>query len=524
MVFAFTAACGPTQEPAAKPLVWGMLDDVETLNPILSEASNEVDIMNGIFSTLIKVDENLNYVPDLLTKLPEVSEDGLEYTFELRDDVLFHDGEPLTAEDVYFTYQMQLAESLISKIRWEKIESFNIVDDHNFVIIIKDVDVTWLEGWAYAESMIVPKHIMEPIYVAGGDTLTKGDAFSRDPVGSGPYKFGEWQTSEYIKLEAFDGYFRGEPAIKEVIFKVIPDTNSMLAQFINGDIDIYDRALPNQYQELLSLKEDGQDIVVHNYPSFIYTHADFNLRLPVFQDKAVRQALNYAFPKEKFIETVLDGVGTVAHSNTPPMSWAYNTNVKQYEFNPDKAVEILEDAGWEMGADGVRVKDGLRLSFTLTTNSGNTEREEFQSIAKQEWDAIGADVNIQNYETPTLWEKIDEIDFEIAIFAWASGFDPDSETLWHSRQRPDEFGSGQNYPGYVNPRIDELLEAGKQETDRGRRTEIYHEIQEILSEDVPVIFLNYWNNVTAVPGNLKNFKPNATQANNTWNIFEWILE
>ena len=207
-----------------------------------------------------------------------------------------------------------------STTRWEKIATFDIIDEHNFVITLTELDVTWMETWAYSESMIVPKHIVEPIFEAGSDTLTKGDDFSRNPVGSGPYKFVEWKPSEYIKLVAFDGYYLGEPAIKEVVFKVIPDTNAMLAQFTNGDIDIYNRAQANQYGELLTMKEDGMEIEVHNYPSFVYMHADFNLRLPVFQDKAVRQALNYAFPKEKYIETVLDGVGTIANSDTPPMS------------------------------------------------------------------------------------------------------------------------------------------------------------------------------------------------------------
>lgn len=527
MVAGITASCGTKEQvQPEKPLVWGMLTDIETLNPILSEAANETDIMNGIFSTLIKVTDKLELEPDLLAELPEISEDGLKYTFRLREGVKFHDGAELTAEDVKFTYEMKLAEgnAVPSRLMWEKIEKFEIIDRYNFTITLKELDVTWLEGWAYAEGMIIPKHIVEPEFIAGGNSLTKGGDFSRNPVGSGPYKFVEWKANEFVMLEAFDGYFRGKPAIEKIVFKIVPDTNTLLAQFTNGEIDIYDRAQANQYKELVALKEGGAPIEVHNFSSFIYLHASFNLRLPVFQDKAVRQALNYAFPKEQFVETVLDGVGTVAHSNIPAMSWAFNPNVKQYGYNPEKAVQLLEDAGWVLGADGVRVKDGVRLSFTMSTNSGNKIRESFQEIAKQEWEAIGAEVKIQNYEAATLFGDIlENIKFDMIIFAWVSGFDPDSKTLFHSKQQPDKYGSGQNYVGYENPRVDELLEAGLKEVDMEKRKEIYWEIQEILSEEVPYIFVYYFNSVTAVPANLKNFKPNPTQANATWNIYEWAL-
>ena len=529
MVAGITASCGgPTEtvEPQ-KPLVWGMLTDIETLNPTLSENSNETDIMNGIFSTLIKVTDELEIIPHLLEEVPAVSDDGLEYTFKLRQGVKFHDGVELTAEDVKFTYEMKMAEgnAVPSRAMWEKIASFDITDPYNFKITLTEMDVTWLEGWAYSEGMIIPKHIVEEEFKAGGDELTKGGAFGRSPIGSGPYKFVEWKTNEYVKIEAFEDYFLGAPQIKQVIYKVIPDTNTMLAQFTNGEIDIYDRAQPNQYKELLSMKENGMPIEVHNYPSFIYMHADFNLRKPVFQDKAVRQALNYAFPKDSFIENVLDGVGTAAHSDTPPMSWAYNPNVKQYEYNPEKAVQILEEAGWLLNADGVREKDGVKLEFTMNTNSGNAIREQFQEIAKQEWEAIGAKVEIQNYEAATLFgEILENMEFDMIIFAWVSGFDPNSETLWHSKQQPDKYGTGQNYVGFENARVDELLEAGVKELDQEKRIPYYHELQEIISEEVPYMFIYFYNSVTAVPGNLKNFKPNPTQANATWNIYEWELE
>ena len=521
MVGGLAVSCAPSAEEENHPLVIGMLSDIETLNPILMESAYETDVLNGIFSTLIKVNEDMEFEPDLLTELPEVSEDGLEYRFNLREGVLFHDGEELTAEDVQFTYEMKMAEknAVPARMMWEKIADFSVTDPYSFTITLRDRDVTWLESWAYADAMIVPKHIVEVEYNEGDEELSKGSDFARNPIGSGPYKFVEWQASDYIMLEAFDDYYRGTPEIKQVVYKIIPDANTLLAQFEAGDVHIYDRAQPNQYQPLLTLQEDGQAIEVHQYPSFLYVHADFNLNLPVFEDKAVRQALNYAFPQEEFIETVLGGVGTPAYSDTPPMSWAYNPNVKQYPYDPERAEQILEDAGWVRGDDGVREKDGVRLAFTMTTIAGHPTYESYQDVAKQEWEAIGAEVEIENYDGGRFGEVLTGVEFEMIIFGWASGFDPDSNAIWHSSQ----IGAGQNYVGYNNSRVDELLTAGLKEADREDRIEIYHEVQEILSEEVPSLFVFFLNNIVAVPNNLENFKLNPTQANNTWNMYEWKL-
>lgn len=513
--------------PKKDVLVFGMLTDIETLNPILSEASAETTIMNGIFSTLIKVNSDLEFEPDLLTELPEISDDGLEYTFKLRKGVKFQDGVELTAEDVKFLYEMKMAPGNIvpSRVMWEKIDEFEIIDDYNFKITLKELDVTWLEAWAYSECIIPPKHILEKEFIEGGNSLTKGGDFSRNPVGSGPYKFVEWKANEYVKIEKFDGYFRkGQPKIKTIVFKIVPDTNALLAQFKSGEIDIYDGAQPNQYRELLAMKESGQKIEVHKYPAFIYMHADFNIRNPIFADKRVRQALCYAFPKAQFIETVLDGVGSWADTSVAPSSWAYKEDIKRYEYDPEKAKELLEEAGWKLGPDGVRVKDGKKLTFTISTNTGNKIREKFNEIAKQEWDTVGCQVSIQNYEAATLFGDIlDNVKFDIIVFGWVSGFDPDCTTLYHSKQivDPATGATGQNYVAYNNPRIDELLDAGLKEPDHEKRKEIYFEIQDILAEDVPYLFVYFYNDIVAVPTRLENFKPNPTQANNTWNIFEW---
>ncbi len=509
-----SVSCTPSQTEEDNRLVIGIPADLETLNPILSSWELETEILNALFSTLITVDNNLNLVPNLLAEMPVVSDDGLNYAFQLKEGVTFHDGHELTAADVKFTYEMKIAEgnAVPSGGMWDLIDVFSVTDPYHFEITLKEFDTTWLENWGYADAMIVPKHIVREEFLSNGEALTKGGDFSRNPVGSGPYKFVEWKPMEYIILEKYDDYFQGKPQIDTLVWKVIPDTNTLLSQFKNGEINIYNRVEPGHYEEL----RDKTDIKLEKYLGFKYMHADFNLNNPVFQDKAVRQALNYAFPKDDYINTVLAGIGSAAHSYVHPLSWAYNPNVKQYGYNPAEAVRLLEEAGWLPGEDGIRVKDGVRLAFTLTTMTGVPVREAFQEIALQEWGAIGAEVTIDNVEGAAFGEVLFGGDFDIIIFTWTSGYDPDSEVLWHS-------GGDLNIPGYVNPHLDGLLEEGKRIRDREERKAIYFEIQEILAEDVPSMFVYYEERIDAVPGSLKNFLPNPTQVGNTWNIHAWSL-
>lgn len=510
---------------AKNVVVIGQLGDNETLNPIVSENANESEIENCIFSRLLRMNDKLQVEPELLAKMPTVSTDGLVYQFQLRSKVLFHDGKELTSTDVHFLYEMKTSpkNAVPSTEMWEKIKDFKILDKYRFQITLKKPDAAWLENWCYNDCAIVPRHIVEAEFKANG-ALTKGGAFSRNPVGSGPYRFVEWKPDQYVMLKKNPTYFiKGQPKIPTVVFKFIPDTNALLAQLTKGEIDVYQNAQPGQYNELLSLQKSKGAIRVFKYPAFTYLHADFNLRHPVLKEKAVRQALCYAFPKAKFIQTVLEGVGTPADSNIVPMCWAYNPKVKKYDYNPAKAKQLLEEAGWKMGADGVREKNGVKLAFRLSTNAGNKTREKFNEIAKQEWEAIGAKVTIQNYEAAAFFGDIlDHIKFDVAVFAWVSGTDPDCYTLWHSNQVPDENnGQGQNYVGFKNAQIDSLLEAGKAELSREKRRPIYARLQEILAEEVPYMFVYYYNYVDGINAKLTNYKPNPTLATYTWNIGQW---
>ncbi|MCL4517323.1 MAG: peptide-binding protein [Firmicutes bacterium] len=504
----------------------GQLGDVETLNPLLSEENAGTMILNGLFSQLIRVDEKGNFVPDLATQVPTVqnggiSKDGLVYTFHLRKGVKFHDGQPLTAEDVKFTWETLMNDKVqvVSRDGFDKIKKFEVVNPYTVRMTLDQPYAPFLVTWAQTAGDIVPKHILGKLKP---EEITKGGDFSRHPIGSGPFKFKEWKEATYIIIEANKNYFGKGPYLEKVIFKVVPDTNTLLTQVKTGEVDVVNNIQPKQYVQI----KDDPRLNVQLNPASIYLHITFNLKNPIFQDKRVRQALSYALPRDLIVKSILNGIGQPAAGSTSPVLWAYDKSIKPYPYDLKKANELLDEAGWEMGSDGIRVKDGKPLSFEISTNSENQTRLQIEQVAQQEWKKIGVDLKIKNYEATTLFgDVLEQMKFDTIMFAWVTGSDPDEFTLYHSSQIPTpDHQVGQNYINYKNPEMDKLLEEGQKTTDIKKRKEIYSKIQKIYAEDQPMLYVYYYVNIDVAPKALENWRPAPFTNTMTWNINEWKLK
>lgn len=503
----------------------GQLGDVETLNPLLSEENAGTMILNGLFSQLIRVDEKGNFVPDLATQVPTVqnggiSKDGLVYTFHLRKGVKFHDGQPLTAEDVKFTWETLMNDKVqvVSRDGFDKITKFEVLDPYTVRMTLSEPYAPFLSTWAQTSGDIVPKHILGKLKP---EEITKGGDFSRHPIGSGPFKLKEWKEATYIVIEANKDYFGKGPYLEKVIFKVVPDTNTMLTQVKTGEVDVT-QLQPKQY---VQIKGDPR-VDVRLDPAGTYLHMTFNLKNPIFQDKRVRQALSYALPRDLIVKSILNGIGQPAAGSTSPMMWSYNKAIKPYPHDLKKANELLDEAGWKMGPDGIRVKDGKPLSFEISTNSENQTRLQIEQVAQQEWKKIGADLKIKNYEATTLFgDVLEQLKFDIIMFAWVVPPDPDEFTLYHSSQIPTpDHQVGQNYMNYKNPEMDKLLDEGRKTPDIKKRKAIYAKVQEIYAKDQPMLYVYYYVDVNVAPKNLENFRPAPFTNTMTWNINEWKLK
>ncbi len=525
-------------------VVVGLLGDNETLNPILSESNSERGVLQCVFSSLYRTDNDTDYVPDLLVAMPPKK--GLTYSYTLRQGVKFSDGHELTSEDVKFTWEcfMNPKIAVPSRSGWDKIKSFDIpmltykgkdgktyktADKYHFSITLKEVYAPYDTLWT--DQAIVPKHILAKEMAASGGTMEKGGNFSRNPVGSGPFILKEWKADNYTMVVKNPNYFRkGQPYLDRIVWKVIPDSNAMLNQLRTGEIDVFAGIQAGRYNEAVKIP----GIKVFKNPSYTYNHIEINLRdpndlarpHPILGDKRVRQALDYAYPREMVVEQVLENVGYPAYSNLPPISWAYNKDAGKPHFDPEKAAKLLDEAGWVPGADGYRYKDGKKLQLTFNTNAGNATRERVGVICQDYWKKIGVDLLLKYVDFATLTgDYMDNRKFDLLMIAWVSSADPDSYSLWHSKQIPTKENGmeGQNYVGYVNPEMDKLMEDGLKTDNQEARKKIYFRMQEILAQDVPYIFVNYYCTVDGVKESLMNYKPCPTQATNFWNVYDWYL-
>ncbi len=469
-----------TREPEIKnpnTITVGSLADAKRLIPLLASDSASGDISGWIYNGLTKYDKNIKVIGDLAESW-EISPDGLIIIFHLRKNVFWHDGKEFTSEDVLFTYKTVTDPKIPTPYssNYGPVEKVEALDKYTVKVVYKEPYAPALESWGMG---IIPKHILD------GKDITN-EFYNRNPIGTGPYKLKEWITGQKIVLEAFDKYFEGRPNIDRFISRVIPDTATMFLELKFGGIDFMGLT-PPQYKLQANSDLFKRYFQKFRYPSFGYTYLGYNLLDKRFSDKRVRQAITYAIDKKAIIAGVLLGFGNPCTGPFPPESWAYNPNVKDYEYSPEKAIELLNEAGWRVGEDGVLKKNGEPFKFTVLVNQGNEARLKTAQIIKENLKKIGIDMSIKVLEWQALLhEFIDKKRFEAVIMGWALSRDPDIYDIWHSsKTREGEF----NFISYKNEEVDRLLLEGRRTFDLEKRKKIYHRIHEILAEEQPCTFL-----------------------------------
>lgn len=493
------------------------LGDASYLNPLLATDSASGAINSLVYNGLVKYDKDLNLVGDLASKW-EIKNNGKEIIFFLRKNVFWHDGKEFTSEDVRYTYEKLIDPNIKTPYSsdFTLIEKCEIIDKYTVKFIYKKPFVPALESWGIG---IIPKHIFD----TDKYDFHKNPA-NRSPIGTGPYKFYKWVTDEKIELIANENYFEGRPYISKYVFKVVPDQSVQFLELLNESIDSMGLT-PDQFY---GYDEFFKSYNKFSYPSFSYTYFGFNLINPLFSDKKVRQAIAHAINKQEIIEGVLLGKGKPATGPFPPQSWAYNEDVKDFEYNPQKAKQLLKDAGWffddkeKILKKLVKTNNGDKLinfKFNLVTNQGNKSRQLIAEIIQKQLKDIGIDVEIlvlewsifiNNYILPRK--------FEAVILGWSLSRDPDQFSIWHSSQRnPGQY----NFVNYVNYEVDNLLELGRIEFNFEKRKQIYKQIHKKIHEDVPYIFLYYPESMPVVHKRIKNVE--LTKAGIGWNFIKWFV-
>ena len=513
----------PTQNPVKREikqggeLVYGSLQEPDTLNPLLSDLLSTAEVSSLIFSGLITTNDKGQWIPDLAMEVPSlqnggISRDGLTVTYKLRSGVTWHDGRSFTADDVKFTWQtiMNPKINIASRDGYDRIKAIDTPDSHTVIIRFKEYYPSHLMLF----SKIIPKHILE----------TTGDmnkaAFNRSPIGTGPFKFKEWRLAEAVVLDANAAYFRGKPNLNSIIYKVIPDSNIMLIQLKAGEVDIMSNVPFSQLDQVKDIA--GIEAVVT--PNLVWEHLDFNLDNALFQDGRVRQAIALGIDKQGILANVLKNAGSLALGDQSPLSWGYNTGLKSETRDVNAARELLQQAGWKLGDGGIFVKEGSKLAFALVIPTGNRPREVAASVMVQQLKEVGIAVELVPIDEKVFFtEVLKNRSFHMALYAWVAGIDPDNLSLWHSKKIPSRTNGydGKNYSGWRNAEIDALTEQGVRMVDMEGRKQIYFRIQDLVMQEHPVIPLYFRSNIDAVKKNVANYHANPTPAGNLWDAWQW---
>ncbi len=490
-------------------IVLASIGEPKRLLPLLASDSPSAFISGFIFNGLVKYDGDLNIVGDLAESW-EIRDNGRVIIFHLRKGVKWQDGAPFTAEDVIFTYKKLTDPKVATPYSgdYRLIERVEKLNDYTVKVVYKHPFAGALSSWGMG---ILPKHLLEK-----EDLNTT--RYNRHPVGTGPYILKKWITGRMLVLEANPNYFAGRPNIDRIIYRIIPDPATMFLELQSGNLD-YMGLTPFQYRRQTNTPYIKKNFRKFRYPSFSYTYLGYNLRLPIFRDKRVRQAITYAIDRELIVKVVLLGLGQVSNGIFPPSSWACDTTLSPFPYDPERARELLKQAGWEdHDGDGILDKDGRPFVFTILTNQGNTQRIATAEIIQYELGRIGIKVKIRVLEWQALLRRIMEHNFQAIILGWALGYDPDPYDMWHSSKTgPGEF----NFVGYKNPEVDRLLEEARRTVEREKRAKILKRIQRIIYRDQPYTFLYVPDSLVILHKRFKNVK--LKKAGIWYNFEKWYV-
>jgi peptide/nickel transport system substrate-binding protein len=502
--------------PSNALLVVGYDREPDTMNRYSTHILE--DIQSCVIEGLVTADENGNVVPVLAAEIPtrengEVQlrpDGGMDVTWKLRPGVTWHDGHPHTSADVKFTADA------INKGDWkpestdgfDRIASIDTPDPLTAIVHYKEVYAPYQMQFFRGT---LPKHLLS------GRDIDKAADYNRNPLGTGPYRVAEWKTGEYILLERVPHYWRGPqyPRINRILFRFVSNTTTRINELRAGELHVVALVPWDKVREL----KDVHSIRLNKVLGDGYEHVTLNeKRFPPFADLRVRQALSYAVDRQEIIRTVLDSEVSVVNGPVQPLSWAYEPNVRTYAFDTAKAARLLDDDGWKRGPDGVRAKDGQRLSFTLITQAGYAIRENVAQAIQKQLKDVGVDARIRLIDGTAISAVWFSGQFDAMLHWWQMGADPEITLMFASDRTPP---AGRNINYVRDAMLTRLLYASDRTVDQSQRRDLMRAAQRRIADLAVEIPLYNTTKVDAVPARLRNFKGNPTNAGPFWNVYEW---
>ena len=493
-------------------IIEGWSNEIKTFNSMLSSDVYSSLCINMVNDGLLLVDGKGNLQPSLATAVPSGGSDGNTYTFKLRSGVKWTDGTPLTSDDVLFTYNLIFAPEYAAVASPRRadftkhVESISAPDPQTFVIKTKSTYAPLL--YAHSAYPIMPKHVLGSIPPAQINTMSYNSA---PTVTCGMFKFVSWQKGAQVTLARNPDYWRGAPYLDNYVYKVFTSAVDIGNALKTGEINVGAQLDASQ----LSSLQTQQGLKVDNFvtPGFEYLALNLNPEKPagkILQDLNVRRALYYGINRPAMIKSVLFGQGTNATGVEPPTSWAYDPKATpQYKYNPAKANKMLDAAGWVKGADGVRAKDGVRMSFKLEASAGNLTLSNVMQVVQQNWKQIGVEATPTEVQFTQLVTKLTATrDFDIILIGFSLGVDPDQSQLFSA----EGLGvGGFNGMDFNDATVNRLDEEGTSTLNKQKRIQIYKQYQDRMNEEVPILLLYFTKGAYGVLNSVHGMQLNTFQ-------------
>jgi len=506
-----TGAPGPNSFTRPHELRIAQLGDVSSLNPLLTTELTASWPDQLVLAYLLRYDHHNEVTPELATVVPTqanggISADGKTITYHLRKGVKWSDGKPFTADDVIFSTNVinDPKTNVQSRQGWEDIVKMDAPDPNTVVFHLSKVFSPFV-GQTFTSGgngpAIMPKHLLA--HSANINT----DPYNSLPVGIGPFKFAEWARADHIALVANPLYWRGQPKLKKIVFKIIPNRDTILAEMQTGEVDLWPLMARAYFPRVQGVK----GFHVLRQPSYGFGHLDLNVSHSDLSDPIVRRALLLAWDRRTALKKIGHGIGILQDSVVSPSNEFHDPKIGFTEMNVAKANATLDADGWKRGSDGVREKNGVRLNLELVTNVGSPDTDNLIELLRSDWKAVGVSIERKNYDPNLLFASaqtggiIQSGKFDVAIFAWYPSATNDLSNIYGCAQIPP---AGQNDLRWCNKRADAAMADFLVTFDKARQTRDQFILQEEMLKDTPQITQSIYEDLFAENTDLTGFHPN----------------
>ncbi len=523
-----TAATKTTSTPATGDwLISHSLSDPEQLNPLTSNDASASEILQYIFQSLLTRDpRSLELKPLIAVARPAISADRRRYTFTIRRDAHFQDGTPLSGEDVLFSIKAikcPLVNAPFLRVYFDSVVDARLLGEFTIQFSIKEP--YFLNESVLGGIDVLPRHYYDPANLLKDVTLADlrkpadqlsanikkfaddfNKNYSRNPMGSGPYKFQSWKTGREIELvrdEKYWGYGKAgvdQPYLDRYKYRIINNLDAALVTLKSGGLDEMNLN-PVQHTRGTGSERFKSEFQKYDYFAPNFSYIGWNNEHPIFRDKRVRKAMTYFTNRKQMVRTILFGLGEVVEGPIYFFRPEYDKSLPSYDYDPKKGLELLQQAGWsDSDGDGIldKVVDGRKVPFRfeIKVNAGNTTRKSVALVLQDELKKHGIAATVRELDWTIFLADVTARKFDAILLGWAMSVnEPDAYQVWHSSQAANK---GSNHISFKNARADRILEQYRREFDERKRIELYREFQQILSDEQPYTFLFVGKSVSAV--------------------------